>query len=83
MRLWSAVRSASVGWTLRRDGFLQAYNAYALAQTYLKRGQHAEAIVEYEQSLQRFAHLDDDARTLAHESATTTGNTTELERFHE
>jgi len=43
--------------------FIQAYNAYALAQTYLKRGQHAEAIVEYEQSLQRFARLDDAART--------------------
>jgi len=47
--------------------FLQAYNAYSLAQTYLKRGQHAEAIVEYEQSLQRFARLDDAARTLLRE----------------
>jgi hypothetical protein len=43
--------------------FLQAYNAYALAQTYLKRGRHAEAIVEYEQSLTRYTRLDEAART--------------------
>ena len=47
--------------------FVQAYNAYSLAQTYLKRGQHAEAIVEYEQSLQRFTRLDDAAHTLLRE----------------
>mgnify|MGYP003575478416 CR=1 FL=1 len=42
--------------------FMQTYNAYALAQTYRERGQYAEAIVEYEQSLQRFARLDETAR---------------------
>lgn len=56
----SAPRPSGGPWSVM--DFLQAYNAYALAQTYLKRGRHAEAIVEYEQSLQRFARLDDAAR---------------------
>lgn len=47
--------------------FLQAYNAYALAQTYLKRGRHAEAIVEYEESLRRYDRLGDAARTALRE----------------
>jgi hypothetical protein len=61
----SAPRPSGGPWGMM--DFLQAYNAYALAQTYLKRGQHAEAIVEYEQSLLRFARLDDTARTLLRE----------------
>lgn len=47
--------------------FIQAYNAYALAQTYLKRGRHTEAVVEYEQSLRRLTRLDDAARSLLRE----------------
>ncbi|MCS6927699.1 MAG: hypothetical protein NZ578_17550, partial [Candidatus Binatia bacterium] len=47
--------------------FLQAYNAYALGQTYLKRGRHAEAIVEYEESLRRYDRLGDTARTTLQE----------------
>src|SRR5919106_4136542 len=43
--------------------FLHAYNAYALAQTYLKRGRHAEAVVEYKESLRRFTRLNETART--------------------
>ncbi len=42
--------------------FLQTYNAYALAQTYLKSGRHAEAIVAYEESLRRYDRLGDAAR---------------------
>ncbi len=44
--------------------FLQAYNAYALAQLYLKRGRHAEAEEAYRQSLRQLDRLDESARTL-------------------
>jgi hypothetical protein len=44
--------------------FIEAYNAHALAQTYLENGRQAEAIAEYERSLQEFSHLDNTARTL-------------------
>jgi len=44
--------------------FVQTYNAYSLAQLYLKQGQPAQAIVEYEQSLKRYVLLDDSARAL-------------------
>jgi hypothetical protein len=47
--------------------FLQAYNAYATGQLYLKRGQHEEALVEYKQSLQQFARLDESAHRLLRE----------------
>src|SRR5262245_54203621 len=47
--------------------FLQAYNAYATGQLYLKRGQHEEALVEYKQSLQQFNRLDEAARRLLRE----------------
>lgn len=47
--------------------FLQAYNAYATGQLYLKQGQHEEAVVEYQQSLQQFARLDDATRRLLRE----------------
>lgn len=47
--------------------FLQAYNAYSLAQLYLKDGRYAEAIVEYEESLRRYNCLGDAARTTLRE----------------
>jgi ABC-type phosphate transport system ATPase subunit len=46
--------------------FVQTYNAYSLAQLYRDRGEHAQAVVEYEQSLKRYALLDDNARALLH-----------------
>lgn len=30
--------------------FLLAFNSYSTAQTYLKRGRHAEAVTEYQES---------------------------------
>lgn len=47
--------------------FLQAYNSYSLAQLYLERGRHAEAVVEYEESLKRYERLDEAARTTLRE----------------
>lgn len=53
-------RPAGVPWGM--VDFVQTYNAYSLAQIYRDRGEHAQAIVEYEQSLKRYALLDDSAR---------------------
>jgi hypothetical protein len=58
----SPQRPAGVPWGM--VDFVQTYNAYSLAQLYRDRGEHAQAVVEYEQSLKRYALLDDHARTL-------------------
>jgi hypothetical protein len=42
--------------------FAEAYNAHALAQTYLESGRRAEAIAEYERSLRALRNLDDESR---------------------
>lgn len=44
--------------------FIEAYNAHALAQTYLENGRRAEAMAEYERSLREFSRLDETARAL-------------------
>lgn len=44
--------------------FIEAYNAHALAQTYLEDGRQAEAVAEYERSLGEFNRLDATARAL-------------------
>ena len=43
---------------LGMNDFLLAFNTYNTAQTYLKQGSHPEAVVEYEESLKRYARLD-------------------------
>ncbi len=47
--------------------FIEAYNAHALAQTYLENGRQAEAVAEYERSLREFDRLDNTARELLRE----------------
>lgn len=55
-------RPAGAPWGMA--DFVRTYNAYSLAQLYRDRGEHAQAVVEYEQSLKRYALLDDQARAL-------------------
>ena len=45
------------------NDFLLAFNSYSTAQTYLKRGRHTEAVVEYTESLKRYGRLDEATRT--------------------
>ena len=45
------------------NDFLLAFNSYSTAQTYLKRGRHAEAVAEYQESLKRYGRLDEATRT--------------------
>jgi hypothetical protein len=63
----SRLPSRSLSGPVTLVDFLQAYNAYATGQLYLKRGQHAEALVEYKQSLQQFARFDDATRRVLRE----------------